>query len=67
MDRMGKAPFVPTEIHVCTVTDKRGAFGILSLQTTEGRVDVALDRQTADAIINAINAIRSKLELVESR
>jgi VCBS repeat-containing protein len=51
---------VPTEIHVCTVTDKRGALGILSLQTTEGRFDVALDRQTA-----AINAIRSKLELAE--
>jgi hypothetical protein len=65
MDPMQKAPFVPTEIHVCTVTDKRGALGILSLQTTEGRFDVALDRQTADAIVNAINAIRSKLELAE--
>lgn len=62
MNRTGKAPFVPNEIHVRTVTDeKKGVLGILSIQTTEGRLDLALDRQTADAIVKAINAIRSKL------
>ncbi|MGX5851426.1 hypothetical protein ACWGTO_30770 [Mesorhizobium sp. PL10] len=61
MKRMGKAPFVPTEIHIGTVTDESGVVGILTIQTTEGRLDVALDRQAADAIVNAINKIRSRL------
>lgn len=55
-------PFVPTEIHVGTVTDENGALGILSIHTTEGLLDIALDRQAADAIVNAVNAIRSKLD-----
>jgi hypothetical protein len=54
MGPMEKPPYVPTEIHVGTVTDKIGNLGILSIQTTEGRLDVALDR-------NAISAIRRKL------
>ncbi|MGX5845016.1 hypothetical protein ACWGTI_30520 [Mesorhizobium sp. ArgA1] len=61
MKRMGKAPFVPTEIHIGTVTDESGVVGILTIRTTEGRLDVALDRQAADAIVNAINKIRSRL------
>ena len=59
-------PFVPTEIHVRTVTDEKGTLGILSIQTTEGLIDVALDRHAADAIVNAISAIRTKLALNES-
>jgi hypothetical protein len=62
MNRMEKAPFVPTEIHVATVTGKAGLLGILSIQTTEGRLDVALDRPAADAIVDAINKIRPKLD-----
>ncbi|TGR00949.1 hypothetical protein EN833_30475 [Mesorhizobium sp. M4B.F.Ca.ET.190.01.1.1] len=42
-------PFVPTEIHVGTVTDERGPIGILSIHTTEGLLDIALDRQAAEA------------------
>jgi hypothetical protein len=38
-----------------------GLLGILSIQTTEGRLDVALDRQAADAIVCAVNAVRTKL------
>lgn len=56
------APFVPTEIHVSTVSDERGSLGILSIHTTEGLLDIALDRQAADAIVDAINSIRSKLD-----
>ncbi|RAZ86986.1 hypothetical protein DPM33_26970 [Mesorhizobium hawassense] len=56
------APFVPTEIHVLTVEDAKGAFGILSIKTTEGIVEVALDRESADAMVHAIEAIRSKLD-----
>ncbi|KRB23443.1 MULTISPECIES: hypothetical protein [Mesorhizobium] len=63
MKRKDKArPFVPTEIHVSTVEDDRGTLGILSIQTTEGMVEIALDRQAADAIVNAIGAIRTKLD-----
>ena len=66
MNRREKArSFVPTEIHVATVNDDKGALGILSILTTEGILDIALDVQAADAIVNAIGAIRSKLALVE--
>lgn len=54
MKRVEKArPFVPTEIHVGTVMDEKGTFGILSIQTTEGLLDIALDRQAADTIMKA--------------
>jgi hypothetical protein len=63
MKRVEKArPFVPTEFHVSTVSDENGTLGVLSIHTTEGLLDVALDRQTADAIVNAVNAIRSRLD-----
>ncbi|WP_245426061.1 hypothetical protein [Mesorhizobium sp. WSM3862] len=52
---------MPTEIHVATVKDDAGALGILSIHTTEGLLDIALDRQAAEAIINAIGSIRAKL------
>lgn len=38
------APFVPTEIHVWMVADENGALGILSIRTTEGILEIALDR-----------------------
>lgn len=67
MDRREKSPpFVPTEIHVCTVNDDQGALGILSIQTTEGTLDIALDRESAEAIVSAIGSIRSRLETVET-
>lgn len=67
MNRRDKAPpFVPTEIHVGTVKDERGHIGILSILTTEGLLDIALDRQAAEAIVNAIGSIRSKLETAKS-
>jgi len=66
MDPLEKPPHVPTEIHVGTVTGKGGILGILSIQTTEGRLDVGLDRQAADAIVNAVNAVRTKLAPIES-
>ncbi|TIV98336.1 MAG: hypothetical protein E5V77_11825, partial [Mesorhizobium sp.] len=59
-------PFVPTEIHVGTVKDEQGTLGILSIRTTEGILDVALDVHSADAIVNAIGTIRSKLALADS-
>ncbi|WP_352611893.1 hypothetical protein [Mesorhizobium sp. M0239] len=37
-----------------------------SIQTTEGLLDIVLDRQAADAIMKAIGKIRSKLEPIES-
>ncbi|GLQ76899.1 hypothetical protein GCM10007881_04150 [Mesorhizobium huakuii] len=63
MKRTGKKalPFVPTEIHVSTVEDESGLLGILSIQTTAGILDLAVDMTTADAIANAVNEIRSKL------
>lgn len=62
MTRRNKAlPFVPTEIHVSTVEDEKGRLGILSIQTTEGILDLALDLTTADAIANAVEEIRSRL------
>ncbi|TIV37013.1 MAG: hypothetical protein E5V91_19765 [Mesorhizobium sp.] len=67
MKRTDKArPFVPTEIHVGTVKDEQGTLGILSIRTTEGILDVALDVHAADAIVNAISAIRTKLALADS-
>ena len=61
--RKAKArPFVPTEIHVGTVTDEADVIGVLSIHTTEGLVDIALDLQSADAMVSAIQEIRSKLE-----
>ncbi len=59
---MEKRPYVPTEIHIGTMADASGMLGILSIHTTEGRLDVALDRQTADAIVSAINTIRPRLD-----
>jgi hypothetical protein len=62
MSPMERLPFVPTEIHVGTVKDKSGTLGILSIQTTEGRLDFTLDREAAEAIVKATNAIRLQLE-----
>ena len=62
MRRTTKAlPFVPTEIHVSTVEDENGLLGILSIQTTAGILDLALDLASADAFVNAVQEIRSKL------
>ncbi|MFD2051929.1 hypothetical protein ACFSQT_01780 [Mesorhizobium calcicola] len=55
------APFVPTEIHVSTVEDQKGALGILSISTTMGLLEIVLDGQAADAIVDAISVIRPKL------
>lgn len=67
MNRREKAaPFVPTEIHVGTVRDEKGQIGILSILTTEGLLDIALDQQAAEAIVKAIGSIRTKLEAVEA-
>ena len=52
---------MPTEIHVGTVEDDKGVLGILSIQTTEGLLDIALDEHAADAIQNAVSAIKAKL------
>ncbi|WP_245478494.1 hypothetical protein [Mesorhizobium sp. M4B.F.Ca.ET.049.02.1.2] len=57
---------MPTEIHVGTVKDEQGTLGILSIRTTEGILDVALDVHSADAIVNAIGTIRSKLAFADS-
>ena len=63
MKRKEKArPFVPTEIHVGTIADEVGVIGVLSIHTTEGLIDIALDLHAADAIVSAIHQIRSKLE-----
>ena len=63
MKRKDKAaPFVPTEIHVTTVEDDKGTLGILSIQTTEGLLDIALGEQAADAILKAVSAIKAKLD-----
>jgi hypothetical protein len=61
MKQMEKSPYVPTEFRVGTLKGKSGLLGILSIQTTEGRLDVALDLQAADAIVCAVNAVRTKL------
>ncbi|WP_192244384.1 hypothetical protein [Mesorhizobium silamurunense] len=62
MKRKDKAaPFVPTEIHVSTVEDDKGTVGILSIQTTEGLLDIALDEYAADAILKAVSSIKAKL------
>ena len=62
MKRVEKAlPFVPTEFHVSTVEDEKGALGILSIQTTEGLLDIALDQQAAEAILKAVGSIKAKL------
>jgi hypothetical protein len=53
---------VPTEIRVSTVKDEAGVIGVLSIHTTQGLVDIALDLQSADAMVAAIHEIRSKLE-----
>lgn len=63
MKRKDKAaPSIPTEIHVGTVNDEMGALLILSIKTTEGILDIALDREAADAIMDAIGTMRPKLE-----
>ncbi|WFP75004.1 hypothetical protein [Mesorhizobium sp. WSM4906] len=57
---------MPTEIHVGTFKDEKGHIGILSIRTTEGLLDIALDLQAAEAIEKAIGSIRSKLETADS-
>lgn len=55
-------PFVPTEFHVSTVEDEAGPLGILSIRTTAGLLDIALDQQAAAAILRAIGSIKAKLD-----
>lgn len=66
MEQTEKRPYMPTEFHVATITDERGKLGILTIQTTEGRLDIALDHEAADAVVNAIDAIHAMLWANES-
>ncbi|WP_292216392.1 hypothetical protein [Mesorhizobium sp.] len=52
---------MPTEIHVGTVDDDKGALGILSIHTAAGLLDIALEPPAAEALINAIVSIKTKL------
>jgi len=62
LKRKDKArPFVPTEIRVSTVEDDKGTVGILSILTTEGLVEIALDLEAAEALAKAVNDIRARL------
>jgi hypothetical protein len=58
----GKRVVVCHEIQVGLVEDDGGCRGILSMLTTEGALDISLDRATADAIVDAIAIIRPKLD-----
>ena len=53
---------MPTEIHIDIGADEQGAVAILSIFTTEGLLDIALDRQAADAIVEAIGSVRARLQ-----
>ncbi|TPK20031.1 hypothetical protein FJ872_11700 [Mesorhizobium sp. B2-5-9] len=65
MKRKDRAmPFVPIELHVGTLVDDRGMLGILSIHTTEGPLDIALDEQTADAMFEAIAFLKASLTTV---
>ncbi|WP_244840104.1 hypothetical protein [Mesorhizobium sp. 131-2-5] len=46
---------------MATVKDDKGVLGVLSIQTTEGILDIALDREAADAIMTAISSIKTEL------
>ncbi|CDX35144.1 hypothetical protein [Mesorhizobium sp. ORS 3428] len=56
-------PFVPSEFRTSTLEDSKGMIDILSIHTTEGLLDIALDAHAACANLNAIGSIRSKLGL----
>lgn len=45
---------MPTEIHVMMVEGEKGERGILLTTTTEGIVEVMLDRDGADTIVYAV-------------
>ena len=62
MRRPTKAlPFVPTEIHVSTVEDDKGLLGILSIQTTQGILELRpLTVQPQTPSPSAVEEIRSK-------
>lgn len=53
---------MPIEIHIGTVAHDVGVIGVLPFHTTEGLVDISLDLQPTDAIVDAINTIRSSLD-----
>ena len=58
-----REPRVAPVIPYCEVAaSEAGVIGVLSIYTTRGLVDIALDLQSADAIVAAIHEIRSKLE-----
>ncbi|MGX8012781.1 hypothetical protein ACVDG8_029350 [Mesorhizobium sp. ORM8.1] len=57
----GQRVVVCHEIQVGLVEDDGGCRGILSILTTEGSLDISLDRATADSIMDAIAAIRPKI------
>jgi hypothetical protein len=58
----GNRVVISHEIQVGLVEDDGGCRGILSILTTEGALDIPLDRATADAIVDAIAIIRPKLD-----
>ncbi|UVK56948.1 hypothetical protein DBIPINDM_001395 [Mesorhizobium sp. AR02] len=64
MNQMEKRPYVPTEIHVATIRRALQARNPNNPET-EGRLDIALGRQAADAVVNTIDAIRSMLSANE--
>lgn len=58
---------MPTEIHIGTVADEQGAIAILSIFTTEGLLDIALDQQAAASIVKAIGSIRPQAAIAKDQ
>lgn len=54
---------MPTEIHVGTAQDESGVVGILTIQTTEGLLEIALDHQAAEAVADAVATILARFEI----
>ncbi|RWO75699.1 MAG: hypothetical protein EOS18_29070 [Mesorhizobium sp.] len=54
-------PFVPTEFHISTVADDKGPFGILSVRTTGGRLEIALDSEATVALLDAVARLQAKI------
>lgn len=56
-----KPPHMPTGVSIGILTDGEHKVGVLTFETLEGKIEIAVNLQATDVITKAVNAIGQEL------